>query len=184
MGVKVSGKVAAMIWRGRRHGFLTNIWRSNLHQARPMNHLPHALRQSLSAFRPVLILAFLLLGSSISSDAALSHGTSATPLTHLRTSAMEKGSEVSDDETWQKSGSIETLSKARRGLPGDEPNADIASSKESKPLAARSLTLDCVAMLVSTCLLLLGMLVFGTRMLPATVRALTSWTASQTLPME
>lgn len=52
------------------------------------------------------------------------------------------------------------------------------------PLAAKILTLDCTAMLVSTCLLLLGMLVFGTRMLPAAVQAFTHWTASRFAPVE
>ena len=44
---------------------------------------------------------------------------------------------------------------------------------------ANTFTGDSVAILVSTCLLLLGMLVFGTRMLPSLFRGAAHWTASR-----
>lgn len=64
---------------------------------------------------------------------------------------------------------------------GQEKNAnDTQAPTLERPQGWKLLEMDSVAMLTGTCLLLLGMMVFGTRLLPAGVRALANWSASHT----
>ncbi len=103
-------------------------------------------------------------------------GAAPSPASTLQQTPAHLAPQTEPGTSPQSPAPIEPFSQVQGGIL--EQRREAGPTVREKTTAAKILTLDVVSMLVSSCLLLVGLLVFGTRVIPLAVRGLAHWRAS------